>query len=236
MNILVTGASRGIGYETVKLFSKDSSNKIIAISRNSDNLNKLKNECNQINKDCNLIVIPFDLANDDINKNLLPIILKEVSHIDILINNAGTLINKPFENFTMEEINYIYNVNVFSVIRLIQSLIEHMGKESKSHILNISSMGGFQSSSKFPGLSIYSSSKAALGNLSECLAEELKDRNISVNCLSLGAVQTEMLNEAFPGYQAPLNSDEMAEFISYFALNGHKFFNGKILPVANSTP
>jgi NAD(P)-dependent dehydrogenase (short-subunit alcohol dehydrogenase family) len=97
-------------------------------------------------------------------------------------------------------------------------------------------MGGFQGSAKFKGLSAYSSSKSALAGLTECLAEELKEKNIAVNCLAIGAVQTEMLNKAFPGYQAPLKANEMAAFISEFAVNGHKYFNGKIIPVSSSTP
>jgi NAD(P)-dependent dehydrogenase (short-subunit alcohol dehydrogenase family) len=97
-------------------------------------------------------------------------------------------------------------------------------------------MGGVQGSAKFAGLSAYSSSKAALCTLTECLAEELKLENISVNCLALGAVQTEMLSKAFPGYRAPLSASEMAEFIVQFARSGHYYFNGKILPVSSTTP
>jgi NAD(P)-dependent dehydrogenase (short-subunit alcohol dehydrogenase family) len=107
---------------------------------------------------------------------------------------------------------------------------------SGSHIVNISSMGGFQGSAKYKGLSYYSASKAALACLTECLATEFTEFGISVNCLALGAVQTEMLDEAFPGYKAPVDAKQMAEFISGFALTGHKFFNGKILPVALGNP
>jgi NAD(P)-dependent dehydrogenase (short-subunit alcohol dehydrogenase family) len=97
-------------------------------------------------------------------------------------------------------------------------------------------MGGVQGSAKFPGLAAYSSSKAALANLSELLAEELKEKNIRVNCLALGAAQTEMLETAFPGYKAPVTAAEMAQWVGWFAINGHRFFNGKVLPVALSTP
>jgi 3-oxoacyl-[acyl-carrier protein] reductase len=107
---------------------------------------------------------------------------------------------------------------------------------SGSHIVNISSMGGYQGSSKYKGLSVYSASKAALSCLSECLAGELKDSGISVNCLALGSVQTGMFEKAFPGFKAPLGPKEMAEFITYFAINGNKYFNGKVLPVAVNNP
>jgi NAD(P)-dependent dehydrogenase (short-subunit alcohol dehydrogenase family) len=105
-----------------------------------------------------------------------------------------------------------------------------------SHIVNIASMGGFQGSSKYKGLSYYSASKAALACLTECLATEFQESKIKVNCLALGAVQTEMFEAAFPGNKAPVKAHEMAEFIADFALKGHKFFNGKILPVATNNP
>lgn len=97
-------------------------------------------------------------------------------------------------------------------------------------------MGAFQGSAKFAGLSAYSASKAALHTLTECLALELADRQIKVNCLALGSAQTEMLEQAFPGYQSPVMAFEMGKYIADFALTGHRFFNGKILPVAVTTP
>ncbi len=104
------------------------------------------------------------------------------------------------------------------------------------HVVNVTSMAGYQGSSKFNGLSYYSASKAALGSLTECLAEELKDESIKVNALAIGAVQTEMLEEAFPGFKAPLQPSQMAEFMKWFTLEGPVFFNGKVLPVSLSTP
>ena len=99
-------------------------------------------------------------------------------------------------------------------------------------------MGGIQGSSKFPGLAAYSSSKGAVITLTELLAEEYKDKGPSFNALAFGAVQTEMLEEAFPGYQAPLSADQRWEIHTYlnFALTGHQFYNGKVLPVSAGTP
>ena len=161
---------------------------------------------------------------------------KEVNHIDFIIHNAGSLVNKPFESITFDELQKVYQVNVFAPYYLTQQLLSVLGKEQKSHVVNISSMGGFQGSAKFAGLSAYSSSKAAVVGLTECLAEELKDKDIFVNCLAIGAVQTEMLSEAFPGYEAPVSPKQMAEYIFDFAIKGSQFYNGKILPVSSSTP
>ncbi|MEM1122345.1 MAG: SDR family oxidoreductase, partial [Bacteroidota bacterium] len=128
------------------------------------------------------------------------------------------------------------NINLFGAVQLVQALLPKLRQAKPAHIVNIGSMGGVQGSSKFPGLSAYSASKAALANLTECLAEELKDDNIRTNCLALGAIQTEMLAEAFPGYEALVTSASMADYLAWFALNGHHFHNGKVIPVAVSTP
>jgi NAD(P)-dependent dehydrogenase (short-subunit alcohol dehydrogenase family) len=236
MNIIITGASRGIGFEIVKILSANSNNKIISIARSSEKLLKLKAECEIINPSSNVIPLVSDL-NDEADVRNLPLRIREhFSTIDILINNAGAIVNKPFVDLKSSDIQYVYNVNVFSVINMIQNLLPMMNPEKRSHIVNISSMGGFQGSSKFAGLSAYSSSKAAIACLTECLAEEFKDTNIAFNCLALGAAQTEMLNEAFPGYSAPLSAFQMAEFVSDFALKSHHFMNGKIIPVSLSNP
>lgn len=232
MRIVVTGASRGIGFELVKTLSANSANTIFAVSRNEQKLEQLKNECP--NK--NVIAITCDLSKEMSILSLLANLKKHTATINALVNNAGAILNKPFSEISKSELDYVYNVNVFSVVRLIQGVLPMMDEKEKSHIVNISSMGGFQGSSKFAGLSAYSSSKAALACLTECLAEEFKDRNIAFNCLALGAVQTEMLNEAFPGYKAPVLASEMAMYVSDFVLNAHKVMNGKIIPVSLSNP
>lgn len=232
MLVIITGASKGIGFELIKLFLNNPKYSVLAISRNIDSLTKLVNENNTIN------LIPFkaDITNSNQQKKIVTLIKKIKLPVAILINNAGEIVNKPFEKITEKELESVYATNVFAPFKLIQNIMPFMGKKVKSHIVNISSMGGFQGSSKFAGLSAYSSSKAALSGLTECLAEEFKTKNISVNCLAIGAVQTEMLNKAFPGYKAPLQPKQMATFIYDFAINGHSYFNGKILPVSLSTP
>lgn len=233
MNIIVTGASRGIGFETAQIFSKNANNQVIAISRNLKGLQNLKTTWyNDIIKE-NIEVLPFDLVNDNY-QDLEKQILGRMETVDILLNNAGTLINKPFEMLDDDDFDLVFDTNVKSIFKLTRMLLPYFSQNA--HIVNISSMGGFQGSMKFPGLSLYSASKGALAILTECLATEFKDRKISVNCLALGSAQTEMLSEAFPGYKPPLTAAQIAEFIADFSLNGHRWFNGKILPVALTTP
>lgn len=227
MNVIITGASRGIGFELVQQFLK-AGDTVFCLTRNIDPLKTISNP--------NLKIHSTDLSSQESMNDAIAFIKKEVNQIDCIIHNAGSLINKPYEAIAYSEIEKVYQVNVLAPYYLTQQLLSLLGKKSKAHVVNISSMGGFQGSAKFAGLSAYSSSKAALVGVTECLAEELKDKNISVNCLAIGAVQTEMLAEAFPGYQAPLSPKQMAEYIFDFAKKGHLYYNGKILPVSSSTP
>jgi NAD(P)-dependent dehydrogenase (short-subunit alcohol dehydrogenase family) len=220
MNIIITGASKGIGYETAKLLSAEHT--VINISRSAEKAGLP-----------GVIPLAFDFETGNITKGLLPRIKEHFKTVDVLVNNAATLIRKPFEKIIQEDLQKVYKVNLFSVIELTQAVLPLM---NKGHVINISSVGGVQGSVKFPGLSAYSSSKGALITLTECLAEEYKTKKIAFNTIAFGSVQTEMLEEAFPGFKAPISAKEAAEFLAQFAVTGHKYFNGKILQMALSTP
>lgn len=233
MNVIITGASKGIGFALAKQFSQCKQIRLYLIARSEDLLLQLKKECLRQSPHAEIIPIVFDMQNLLLQE--LPAAI-DCKHIDILINNAGALIKKDFEELKTEEIIGMTTINFVAPALLIQKSLDIMGGEKPSHVINISSMGGFQGSAKFPGLSIYSASKAAISALTECLAVEYNQKNIFFNSLALGAVQTEMLGNAFPDYKAPLTPGEMAEFIKDFAINGYKYFNGKVLPVSLSTP
>ena len=221
--IVVTGASKGIGFEIVS-FLVDQGHIVYALSRDIKALvasEKLHPISIDLTDEESLIKFAEQLNSDQIS-------------IDALINNAGSLINQSFSTTTKNDFEAIYRVNVFglaSITRLLLPLIS-----SKGHVVNISSMGGIGGSSKFSGLSAYSSSKGAVNILTELLAEEYKETGPFFNGLALGAVQTEMLAKAFPGFRAPLSAGEIAPYIAQFALTGHQFYNGKILHVSSSTP
>jgi len=224
-NVVITGSSRGIGFELAKLFA-DSGHRVLALSRNNTPIASLSHK--------NILSFSFDLSKDDDIKKLSTYLQTNFDSVDILINNAGSLLNKAFMKTTSAEFAAVYKVNVFGVAEVTKAVLPMMPKSG--HVVTISSMGGVQGSMKFPGLSAYSSSKAAVITLTELWAEEFKETGPSFNVLALGAVQTEMLEEAFPGYQAPTTALEMATYIMNFALTGSKMFNGKLLQVSSSTP
>lgn len=235
MNILITGASKGIGFELVQKFASDKTNNVFALARDLDQLKSLQTLCEK--KFYNVIhIYSIDFLSETLEDQLSILMVELDCHFDVVVNNAGYLINKAFAEMKQKEIFDTYQINVFAPMLLIKSLIPFLDKDKASHVLNIGSMGGFQGSVKFPGLSIYSSSKSALGNLTECLAEEYKDKNIYFNCLALGSVQTEMLNSAFPGFEAQVSAKEMASYIYNFAIQRPLYINGKVIPVSNSTP
>lgn len=233
MNIVITGASSGVGFEAaIELTSAN--HKVVALARSQEKLERLAEIAAGLNPDCVLYPVAFDIVHDDYDVLVEFTNARFEGGVDILINNAGMLINKPFIELGEADFVEMLQSNFIGHVRMIQHLYKLMPKGS--HILNIGSMGGFQGSSKFPGLAAYSASKAALHNLTECLAQEFADQGIKVNCLALGSAQTEMLEKAFPGYESPVMAFEMGKYIADFALTGHRFFNGKILPVAVTTP
>jgi len=184
------------------------------------------------------LIIPVTMDLSTYNYDHLNSILAfhKIDHIDILVHNAGYLLNKPFEQLSGEEWEYTYKVNVIGVAMLTRELLSRMGGKQSTHIVMISSIGGVNGSLKFPGLSAYSSSKGAMAVLSEMLAEEFKEKNVRVNCLALGSVQTEMLEKAFPNFRSGMSSREISGFIYTFCVDGWRYFNGKILPVSTSNP
>jgi len=227
-NIIITGASRGIGRDTARQLAQDG-HRVLALSRNEKALKELQQEAGD-----NLQYLKYDITAPD-SRPLLEIV-EPWETVDVLINNAGYFLKKEFHETTNTDWENVMGVNFYGPAHLLQMLRPFLQKAEKAHVLNIGSMGGYQGSSKFPGLLAYSVSKAAIATLTECLAEEWKESGVAVTCLALGAVQTEMLAEAFPGMQAPVSSEQMGGFLSYFALQGHHFFNGKVLPVSVSTP
>lgn len=224
-HIIITGTSRGIGLELALKFANEG-HQVLAISRKTSKI---------LIENPNITCLSLDVSIVEELQQVAQFIKSSWQNkVDVVIHNAGSLVNKPFQQIMPADFEQVYKVNVFAVAELTRICIPFLSKGS--HVVTISSMGGVQGSSKFPGLAAYSSSKGAVITLSELLAEEYKDQQIAFNVLALGAVNTEMLQEAFPGYEAPLSAKEMAEYIWNFALTGNKFYNGKVLQVSSSTP
>lgn len=223
-NIIITGTSRGIGFELALQFA-NAGHQVLALSRKTPQA-LIEHE--------NITCLSIDISDENQLQQVSNFVSKTWKKVDVLIHNAGSLLHKNFTEISSQEFQSIYKVNVFAVAELTKICIPFM--EKGSHVVTISSMGGIQGSMKFAGLAAYSSSKGAVITLSELLAEEYKEQGIAFNVLALGAVNTEMLQEAFPGYEAPISAKEMADYIFNFALTGNKYYNGKVLQVSSTTP
>ena len=234
MNVLITGGSRGIGRELVLKFAQNANNKIVVFTSNIEDLSGLAIECKEKHKNT-IAFYPINFMSNNIAQELTEAFSKLKVNFDVVINNAGKLINKPFLESNVQELKELNKVNVYGPFLICQQIISKYANKN-CHIVNISSMGGVQGSVKFPGLTMYSSTKAALANLTECLAEEFKETGIKINSLALGSAQTEMLQEAFPGYQSQVSAEQMAEYIFQFSTLSGSLFNGKIIPVSVTTP
>ncbi len=227
-NFVVTGASKGIGFQTSKALA-NKGHKVLAIARNKVQLDELAASTSK----GTIIPFPADLSSPD-DRTRLKNEFEKWKNINGLVNNAAVLQNKDFDSLTVEDWRTHFELNLFSIVALIKMIKPHLANES--HIVNIGSMGGFQGSVKFPGLSAYSASKAALANLTESLAVEFAPSNISVNCLTLGAVSTEMQQAAFPDFKPDVTAEEMGKFVADFTINNGNLFSGQIIPVAGNNP
>ena len=220
--IVVTGTSSGIGHQ-ICIQAVKMNFHVISVSRNIEPLKDIGG----------IESFAIDITNKDSVDEFIASLKSRKIKIDILINNAGYLVSELFGDTTYDSFKKTFDVNVFGLAEITRSLIPIIN--SDGHVINISSIGGVNGSKKFPGLSAYSSSKAAVIALTEVLAEEYQN-GPSFNVLALGAVQTKMLKEAFPDYNVETKPEEMAKYILDFAINGNKLFNGKLISVSNSNP
>jgi 3-oxoacyl-[acyl-carrier protein] reductase len=226
---VVTGASRGIGQETVRALVREHGRHVLAVARNGEALRGLQQELGP-----QVELLPLDLGTPDAVHRVQDIVGGR--RLSALVHNAGVLVRRNLGEWTAQDVAQMFHINVTAPLLLTQALAPQLKGDPPGHVVHIGSMGGFQDSVKFPSLAAYSASKAALACLSQCLAEEFKDQGVRSNCLAIGAAGTEMLRAAFPGYDAPVSAAAMGAYVARFAVEGHHWFNGKVLPVAVGTP
>ncbi len=227
--VVITGASRGVGRATALAIALEHGVRVLAVSRDAGALERLQQDGAGM-----VEVLALDIGASDAPRAIKAAVAGR--RVRALVHCAGLLDKRPMGEHQRAVLERLYAVNVFAPLEITQALVDELDGTPPGHVVHIGSMGGFQDSAKFPGLVAYSASKAALACMAQCLAEEFKDRGIRSNCLALGAVDTEMVREAFPGYQAPVTADAMGAYVARFALEGHNLFNGKVLPAAVTTP
>jgi NAD(P)-dependent dehydrogenase (short-subunit alcohol dehydrogenase family) len=160
--------------------------------------------------------IDADVTRHQDRADLINFAVQKMGGIDVLVNNAASLVLKPFVETTEDDFNAMLTGNVTSVAMLSRLAMPYLAK-SRGNIINIASLAGIRSVDKFPGLSAYSASKAAVIALTECMAVELKELGIRANCIAPGAVDTEMLRKAAPNLNPRAKPIDIAKIVYYLA-------------------
>lgn len=187
---LITGASRGIGYAIARAYAKEGANLIISAS-NEEALKKVKHELEKIGS--RVTYIKADLSDASAVGDLFTKALDCDSELDVLVNNAGIHLGKPFTEYSMEEFDRIMRINVYSVFQLMQLAIAHMQVLGRGKIVNISSTAGKWESMN---QAAYNTSKHAVVGLSKCVALENAKNRINVNTICPGIAETDIIRNA----------------------------------------
>lgn len=190
-NVLITGTSTGVGFESAILFAKNNF-KVYATMRNLDKATKLKEQIETDNLDIHLL--PLDVTKTDTIKVAVDTIIKNDGKIDILYNNAGAGFAKTTEQATEAEIKWVTDVNYLGVVYCTQAVLPHMRKQKSGQIISITSVGGLVGQ---PFNELYCGAKFAVEGFMEGLATYVSDPfNIKITCLEPGGISTEFMTSA----------------------------------------
>jgi 3-oxoacyl-[acyl-carrier protein] reductase len=233
-NALVTGGSRGIGAAIAKRLARDGAKVAITYSKGAD---AAASVVKQIEREGGkAIAIQADAADAEAVKAAVEKTVATFGGLDILVNNAGTAIPKPFEETPLEEMDRVLNINVRGVFIATQAALKHM--KSGSRVIMIGSCLGERVA--FPGLAAYSATKGAVKIFTQALSREVANRNITVNNVQPGPIDTE-LNPATSDWAAPQKAatalnrfghvDEIAAMVAFVAGPESSYITGANLTV-----
>ncbi len=188
-SVLITGTSKGIGFETVLSFARGGY-KVFATMRNLEAASTLQKQITD--ESLNVIIYKMDVDSDDSVKHCIQSIIEEHGIIDVLVNNAGIERHGSIEELPMSDFKAIMETNYFGVIRCIQAVLHQMRENKNGCIINVGSVAGKIANTP---LSAYCASKFALEALIESLAGEVKPFNIRVSLIEPGIIDTKMAHD-----------------------------------------
>lgn len=213
MNVLITGASSGIGYELAKIFAAEGYN-LILVARRKERL-KLLQEDLQMKYRCKVIVINMDLSAEYSAEKLYDHIIELNIEIDILINNAGIGYCGLFNSIKIDKHKETINLNIVFLTNLTYLISCQMIKKKKGIILNVASTGAYEPG---PLINVYYATKAYVLSFSEALYNELKPYNILVSTFCPGTTSTEFNTKSGKGELSNAMSAEKVARIGYNGL------------------
>lgn len=243
--ILITGASSGIGSATAIHLSSLGC-KISLVARDVARLETVAGQCREAGADAkDLLVCPHDVA---VHHQCVLAVQETVHHfggLDVLVNNAGILVRSDFASVSMEDIDLSMNVNLKSAVALSQEALPHLaGRSPPGNVVNVSSIAGLRA---YPGSLAYKMSKAAMDQMTRCVALEVASQGIRVNSVNPGVIVTEiftrsgMSSQEFSDYMEtckklhplgrPGRVEEVAKAIAFLASEDASFITGQTLAV-----
>ncbi|PYQ31238.1 MAG: hypothetical protein DMF56_04885 [Acidobacteria bacterium] len=225
---IVTGASSGIGRSAAELLAQRGA-RVVILARSA-----AKIEAIAATHADRMIAIAGDVSDLASIERLFAKTEARFGHCDLLINNAGMIDPAPLVDTTIEQWDRMFAVNVRGAFLTSRRALPSMIERKRGAIVNVSSISGVVGPEKFPGWVSYCASKGALISMTEALAVEVKEHGVRVNCVSPGAVDTDMWAEASGGAPASMTADEVAETILFLASERSRPMNGQNLNVYSS--
>ena len=236
-NVLITGGTRGIGEAISREFAKKEYNLIINYVNSKEKAEKLKNELEE-KYNINVLTVQADLADEKEIKNMVDIALNKFGEIDVLVNNAGIIIDKEFEEKTIENWKQTLNINLIAPFILTKLIGKEMVKNKSGAIINISSINGINT--YHPSSVDYDASKSGLISLTFDSAVEFSPY-VRVNCIAPGWVDTEMNKDLSEDYVKEEikrilvrrfgRPEEIAKVVTFLASDDASFINSTVIKV-----
>ena len=227
-NVFISGASRGIGRAIAYHFAKNNF-VVVGTSRNEFEFDQ---------KSDNLIPLKLDVTSRDDVANCFEMLKAKDLLPKILINNAGITSDQIFLRMKNEDWDNVINTNLNGVFNLSKIFVKNMIKQKEGRIINISSISGLMGN---PGQVNYSSSKAALNGFTKSLAKELGSRNITVNCIAPGYIETDMTSHIDENQKNKLletiplkrlgKSEDVAKLVSFLSSNEASYITGQTISI-----
>lgn len=237
MNVIITGSNRGIGKAMVEVFAKAGHNIWACARKHSSGFDNFLSKLSEEN-DVWVKPIYFEMTDEVSLNSGLQTIFADKLPIDVLINNAGVSTVGLLNQSKVDDIRNLFEVNFFSVLRMIQQVSKKMLLKRKGVIINMASLAGLEPQ---PGKIAYGSSKAAIILMTQCLAKELGPVGIRVNAIAPGPIETEMIHQYSDDMLKQLSSEsslrrlglpeEVANTALFLASDQASYINGEIIKV-----
>ena len=234
--VLVTGASRGIGKETAKVYAENGYDVAINYVSDKTDVEGIKKEFEEMGVKC--LMVKADVSNEEDVNNMVESVISEFGKIDVLVNNAGITKDTLLMRMSKEDFDKVIDINLKGTFLVTKAVIKYMMKKRNGSIINLASVVGVAGNS---GQSNYSASKAGIIGFTKSIAKELASRNIRVNAVAPGFIETDMTNvlkdevKESIGNQIPLKrmgtAREVAEVIYFLGTEKSSYITGQVINI-----